>query len=168
MKIELSDLNNGSVFIGDKLNVRTKFIFEEDTSILWSGIKLITQPPCLKELQVSKEEIFSKGHFDGGEYIRERALLIKNNVVPTIKNRNLEYEIKLILRQPHPTNPADDIVINKTQKVEIKSRDSSSQVKQPNPISFSISGLNVLLNKDVFKPGETIKISFTSEVLKQI
>ena len=94
MKIELSDLNNGSVFIGDKLNVRTKFKFEEDTSILWSGIKLITQPPCLKELQVSKEEIFSMGHFEAGEYIRERALLIKNNVVPTIKNRNLEYEIK--------------------------------------------------------------------------
>ncbi|MFX0026614.1 MAG: hypothetical protein ACFE8M_09355, partial [Candidatus Hermodarchaeota archaeon] len=168
MKIELSDLNNGSVFIGDKLNVRTKFIFEEDTSILWSGIKLITQPPCLKELQVSKEEIFSMGHFEAGEYIRERALLIKNNVVPTIKNRNLEYEIKLILRQPHPTNPADDIVINKTQKVEIKSRDLSSLVKQSNPISFSISGLNVLLNKDIFKPGETVKISFTSEVLKQI
>ncbi|MFX1267616.1 MAG: hypothetical protein ACFFAK_06625 [Promethearchaeota archaeon] len=168
MKIELSDLNNGSVFIGDKLNVRTKFKFEEDTSILWSGIKLITQPPCLKELQVSKEEIFSMGHFEAGEYIRERALLIKNNVVPTIKNRNLEYEIKLIIRQPHPTNPADDIVINRTQKVEIKSRDSSSQVQQPNPISFSISGLNVLLNKDVFKPGETVKISFTSEVLKQI
>ncbi|MFX1493536.1 MAG: hypothetical protein ACFFBZ_04575 [Promethearchaeota archaeon] len=168
MKIELSDLNNGSVFIGDKLNVRTKFTFEEDTSILWSGIKLITQPPCLKELQVSKEEIFSTGHFEAGEYIRERALLIKNNVVPTIKNRNLEYEIKLILRQPHPTNPADDIVINRTRKVEIKSRDSSSQIKQPNPISFSISGLNVLLNKDVFKPGETIKVSFTSEVLKQI
>lgn len=168
MKIELSDLNNGSVFIGDKLNVRTKFNFEENTSILWSGIKLITQPPCLKELQISKEEIFSMGHFEAGEYIRERALLIKNNVVPTIKNRNLEYEIKLILRQPHPTNPTDDIVINKTQKVEIKSRNLSSQVKQPNPISFSISGLNVLLNKDVFKPGETIKISFTSDVLKQI
>jgi len=168
MKIELSDLNNGSVFIGDKLNVRTKFKFEEDTSILWSGIKLITQPPCLKELQVSKEEIFSMGHFEAGEYIRERALLIKSNVVPTIKNRNLEYKIKLIIRQPHPTNPADDIVINRTQKVEIKSRDLSAQVKQPNPISFSISGLNILLNKDVFKPGETIKISFTSEVLKQI
>ncbi len=168
MKIELSDLNNGSVFIGDKLNVRTKFKFEEDTSILWSGIKLITQPPCLKELQVSKEEIFSMGHFEAGEYIRERALLIKSNVVPTIKNRNLEYEIKLIIRQPHPTNPADDMVINKTQKVEIKSRDLSAQIKQPNPISFSISGLNILLNKDVFKPGETIKISFTSEVLKQI
>lgn len=168
MKLELQDLNNGSVFIGDKLNVRTNFKFEEDTSILWAGIKLITQPPCLKELQISKEEIFSKGHFEAGKYTRERSLLIKTNVVPTIRNRNLEYELKLIMRQPHPTDPDDDLVINKTQKVEIRSRDSATQKKQPNPISFSISGLNVLLTKDVFKPGETIKVSFTSEVLKHI
>ncbi|MFW9783671.1 MAG: hypothetical protein ACFFFB_15410, partial [Candidatus Heimdallarchaeota archaeon] len=144
------------------------FKFEEDTSILWAGIKLITQPPCVKELQISKEEIFSKGHFEAGEYTRERSLLIKTNVVPTIKNRNLEYELKLIVRQPHPTDPDDDLVINRTQKVEIRSRDSVAQRKQSNPISFSISGLNVLLSKDLFKPGETIKVSFSSDVLKHI
>ncbi|MFW9771938.1 MAG: hypothetical protein ACFFEO_07215 [Candidatus Thorarchaeota archaeon] len=168
MKLELQDLNNGSVSIGDKLNVRTNFKFEEDTSILWAGIKLITQPPCVKELQISKEEIFSKGHFEAGEYTRERSLLIKTNVVPTIKNRNLEYELKLIVRQPHPTDPDDDLVINRTKKVEIRSRDSVAQRKQSNPISFSISGLNVLLSKDLFKPGETIKVSFSSDVLKHI
>jgi len=168
MKLELQDLNNGSVFIGDKLNVRTNFKFEENTPLIWAGIKLITQPPCLKELQISKEEIFSKGYFEAGEYIRERSLLIKSNVVPTIKNRNLEYELKLIIRQPHPTDPDDDLVINRTQKVDIKIRDAGSQLKEPNPISFSISGLNVLLTKDVFKPGETIKVSFSSEVLKEI
>ena len=35
------------------------------------------------------------------------------------------------------------------------------------PISFSLSGLNILLTKDIYKPGETIKISYTSEELKQ-
>ena len=93
VKLELSDLSGGAVYIGEKLNVRTKFNFEEDTDIFWSGIRLITNPPCLKELQVSKEEIFSKGHFEPGEYIREKSLLIKGNVVPTIKNRNLNYSL---------------------------------------------------------------------------
>ncbi|MFX1419984.1 MAG: hypothetical protein ACFE9N_13785 [Promethearchaeota archaeon] len=168
VKLELSDLSGGAAYIGEKLNVRTKFNFEEDTNILWSGIRLVTNPPCLKELQVSKEEIFSKGHFEPGEYIREKSLLIKSNVVPTIKNRNLNYSLKLILRQPNPINPEDDLVINKTQNVEIKARNSELQVKLPKPISFSISGLNVLLTKDVFKPGETIKIGYNSEELKQI
>ncbi|MFX1356181.1 MAG: hypothetical protein ACFFA8_02770 [Promethearchaeota archaeon] len=168
MKLELTDLNYGSVFIGDKLNVRTKFKFVENSSILWAGVRLITYPPCVKELVIAKEEIFSKGNFEAGEYIRERSILVKNNVVPTIKNRDLEYELKLNLRQPNPLNPDDDLIVNKTQKIEIKAKDSGIQTKTPQPISFSISGLNILLSKDVFKPGETIKISFSSEELKQI
>ncbi|MFX0040954.1 MAG: hypothetical protein ACFFCY_16880 [Promethearchaeota archaeon] len=165
VKLELTDLNKGSVFIGDKLNVVVKFNFEEEADILWSGVRLITNPPCLKELQVSKEEIFSKGHFEPGKYIRERSLLIKSNVVPTISNRNLNYSLKLILRQPNPINPEDDLVINKTHDIKIKSRNSGT-AKTPKPISFSISGLNILLTKDVFKPGETIKIGYDSEELK--
>ncbi|MBY9014923.1 MAG: hypothetical protein KGD68_04455 [Candidatus Lokiarchaeota archaeon] len=168
MKLELNDKNNGHVYLGDKLNVRTSFNFDEDTSILWSGIRLLTHPPCLKELQITKEDIFSKGNFEKGEYIRERALLIKNNVIPTIKNRNLEYEIKLILRQPHPNNPDDDLVINRTHKIEVRVKDTSDQILKPNPLSISISGLNVNLTKDVFKPGETIKINFSSSELKQV
>ncbi|MBY9012580.1 MAG: hypothetical protein KGD70_09425 [Candidatus Lokiarchaeota archaeon] len=168
MKLTLSDLNNGNVYLGDKLSVRTTYNFDEDSSILWSGIRLLTHPPCLKELQITKEEIFSKGRFEKGEYIREKSILIKNNVIPTIKNRNIEYEIKLILRQPHPHNPNDDLVINKTQKIEIKAKDSNLQVQKPNPLSLSISGLSVSLSKDVFRPGETIKINFSSEELKQV
>ena len=168
VKLELSDLNNGTVFIGDKFRINVKFTFEEETDIFWSGVRLITNPPCAKELQVSKEEIFSKGNFEAGEYIREKSLLIASNIVPTIKNRNLNYILKLILRQPNPINPEDDLVISKTHDVEIKAKDSGLQTKSPKPISFSISGLNILLTKDVYKPGETIKISYSSEELKQI
>ena len=168
MKLSLNDRNDGHVYLGDKLNVRTTFNFDEDSSILWSGIRLLTHPPCLKELQITKEDIFSKGIFEKGEYIRERALLIKKNVIPTIKNRNLEYEIKLILRLPHPHNPDEDLTINKTQKIEIKAKDSGDKIIKPNPLSLSISGLNVNVSKDVFKPGETIKINFSSNELKQV
>ncbi|MFX0027604.1 MAG: hypothetical protein ACFE8B_00215 [Candidatus Hermodarchaeota archaeon] len=168
VNLQLTDLNNGSVFIGDKLNIKTQFKFEKDTDILWSGIRLITNPPCLKEVQVSREEIFSKGHFEAGEYIRERSILIKTNVVPTIKNRNLNYHVKLILRQPNPLNPEDDLVINKAHDIEIKAKDTGLQTKVPKPISFSISGLNIMLSKDVYKPGETIKINFSSEELREL
>jgi len=168
MKLELSDLNNGYVFLGDKLRVRTTFNFDEDSSILWSGIRLLTHPPCLKELQITKEDIFSKGRFEKGEYVRENSVLIKNNVIPTITNRNLEYEIKLILRLPHPNDPDDDLVINKTQKIEIKAKESDLQVTKSNPLSLSISGLNISVSKDIYRPGETIKINFSSEELKQV
>jgi len=169
MKLELSDLNKGSVFIGDKLNIRTKFIFDEPTSILWSGLRLITNPPCTKELQISKDEIFSKGNFEAGEYLRDKSLLIKGNVVPTIKKRDLSYTVQMILRKENPINPERNIEVKRDHEIEIKSkRDLQSQPLKQNPISFSISGLNIDLSKDIYKPGETIKINYLSQDLKQL
>ena len=168
MKLELSDLNRGSVFIGDKLNIRTKFIFDEPTSILWSGLRLITYPPCTKELQITKDEIFSKGNFEAGEYLRDKSLLIKGNVVPTIKKRNLLYTVQMILRKENPINPERNIEVKRDHEIEIKSKDVQSQPLRQNPISFSISGLNIDLSKDIYKPGETIKINYLSQDLKQL
>ncbi|MHA1488634.1 MAG: hypothetical protein ACTSRI_03140 [Promethearchaeota archaeon] len=168
MKLELSDLNNGNVFIGDKLKVQVKYIFDEKESIFWSGIRLITKPPCSKELQIIKEEIFSKGIFEAGKYIREKALLLKNNIIPTIKKRNLEYDIELLLRKENPINPDVDLVLKKAQKINIKLKESILQSQKTNPISFSISGLSINLSKDIFKPGEAIKINYSSQHLKEI
>jgi len=168
LNLELTDLNNGSVNVGDKLNIRTKFGFDEDTTLKWSGIRLITNPPCLKELQINKEEIFSTGFFEAGKYIRDKAMLIKNNVVPTIKNRNLEYLIQLILRKENPINPEDDLVVKKTQDIDINLKEAKVQAIKQNPVSLSISGLNINITKDVFKPGETIKINYSSQNLKEI
>ncbi|MHA1240626.1 MAG: hypothetical protein ACTSQU_07500 [Promethearchaeota archaeon] len=52
MKLSLNDLNDGHVYLGDKLNIRTIFNFDEDSSILWSGIEFL-----------KKANIFVKGHF---------------------------------------------------------------------------------------------------------
>jgi len=69
MKISVKNLNDGFVYLGDKLKVRTTFNFDNDSPILWSGICLLTHPPCLKELQITKEDIFSKGHFEINKYL---------------------------------------------------------------------------------------------------
>jgi len=168
MKLELSDLNQGICFIGEKLAIRAKYKFEEESSILWSGIRLITSPPCLKELQIAKEDIFSKGIFEAGEYIRDRALLIKNNVVPTNEKRNLEYTVQMILRQVNPINADDDLIIKRDHVIVIREQDSQQKKITQNPISLSISGLEISLSKDIFRPGETIKVNYNSRDLKQI
>jgi hypothetical protein len=168
MKLEFTDLNNGYVYIGDKLSVRTEFNFDEDSSVEWSGLRLITRPPCLKELQIAKAEIFPRGEFEAGKYIRERSILIKNNVIPTIKKRNIEYTLQMILRQQNPIDPDDYILVKKEKEIEIKTKTSQIKPVKQNPVSFSISGLNVSLNKDVFKPGEAIKVNYKSENYKEI
>jgi hypothetical protein len=166
MRLELTPLKD-FVIQGDKLPVRANFNFEEETDLFWSGIRLLTSPPCQKDLQITKQEIFSKGKFEAGKYVRDKALTIKNNVVPTIEKRDLEYHLQLLLRKPNPVNPDEDIIVKRNQEVIIKPKKTASQ-KKPSPLSFSISGLNVNLKKDVFKPGETIKINYSSEGLREI
>jgi len=169
MKLELSDLNKGSVTVGDKLLIKSVYNFDEYTSLMWSGVRLVTIPPCKKtELQIAKKEIFTSGEFEAGEYIREKAMLIKNNVVPTIKKRNLEYFIELILRQKNPIDPEDSLLIKRSQDIEIKVDESKLKINKPNPIAFSIAGLNINLSKDIFKPGETVKINYSSKNLREI
>jgi len=169
MKLELSDLNEGLVSIGEKLIIRSVYNFEEETTILWSGVKLITNPPCQKrELQIASSEIFSMGTFEAGEYIRDKPILIKNNVVPTIKKRNLEYIIELVMRQTNPIDRNDDLIIKRSHNIEIEIKNAKIESKKPNPVAFSISGLSVNITKDIFKPGETIKVNFKSENLKEI
>ena len=167
MNLELNT-SNEYVIIGDKLNITARYDFEEDTSLLWSGLKLITKTPCVKELQINKAEIFSSGNFEAGEYIREKSILIKNNVIPTIEKRNLGYFVELLLRMTNPVNPDDDLIIKRQKDIELRIDKSSIQPLKQNPDTVSISGLSVNITKDAFKPGETIKINYTSENLSDI
>ncbi len=167
MNLELST-DSQFVLIGDKLNITTRYGFEEDTSLLWSGLKLISKTPCIKELQISKQEIFPAGRFEAGEYIREKSILVKNNVIPTIEKRNLGYFIELLLRMANPLNPDDDLIIKRQKNIELRIDKSSILPLKLNPVTISISGLSVTTSKDAFKPGETIKINYTSENLSEI
>ncbi len=156
-----------TVYVGDKLPVQVKFIFDEEEELYWSGIILITSPPCAKELQIARKEIFTKGNFEAGEYIRKKSITIKNNVVPTIEKRDLVYNIQLLLRKPNPINPDEHLIIKRKEKIEILPKKTAEQ-RSTSPLSFSISNLNVNVKKDVFKPGETIKINFSSKGLKEL
>ncbi|MHA1762410.1 MAG: hypothetical protein ACTSYC_01440, partial [Promethearchaeota archaeon] len=68
MKLSLMDLNDGTVHVGNKLKIRSTFEVDEDTSLMWTGVRLITRPPCAKDLQVGKKEIFPSGKFEAGTY----------------------------------------------------------------------------------------------------
>jgi hypothetical protein len=166
MQLKLIPLQK-TVFVGDKVPIRSKFEFEEDNDIFWSGVRLVTSPPCKRDFLIAQEEVFSRGHFEAGKYIREKAITLKKNVVPTIKKRDLTYNLELLLRKPNPVNEEQDLVIKRKEELIIKPQKAALQ-KSPNPISFSISGLDVKLTKDIFKPGETIKISYSSEELREI
>ena len=163
MKLNLD--NDDGVILGEYLNVITKTIFEETTDIFWGGLKLISKNPCKKDLIITKSEIFNQGTFESGEYIRKRSQLINPNVVPTIPARNIHYLVKMTLRIKNPINPQEEMEIFKENPVKIFPKGNIYQNRSPAPIKLIMSGIDLGISKDIFKPGETIKINYKTNNL---
>lgn len=165
MKLSLE--NRKSIVTGNYLNIVTKTTLDEPSKIIWGGVKLITKNPCKKELLISTAGIFSQGPFEEGEYIRKRSLLIKPNIIPTIYTRNVNYSLKMSLRLKSPINEQEEMDFHKENEVVIVPKELMYQNRSPRPVKLSMSGLNIDVTKDIFKPGETIKINYKIEELAQ-
>lgn len=156
---------SSKVISGDYLNSFTKTIFEESTEILWGGLKLFCKNPCKKELIIAKSEIFSEGIFESGEYIRKRSTLINPSVVPTIEARNINYLLRMSLRIKSPLNKQEEMEIFQENPVKIITKRNILKNRPTTPIKLLMSGLNIEIPKDIFRPGEIIKIDYHSDNL---
>jgi len=163
--MKLSLVNDDNIILGDYLSVITKIFFEETTDILWGGIKLISKNPCKRDLIITKSELFNQGTFEPGEYIRKRSQLINPKVVPTIPARNIHYLVKMTLRIKSPLNSQKEIEIFKENPIKILPKGNMFQNRTPTPIKLIMSGMNIEISKDIFKPGETIKIDYKTDNL---
>jgi len=163
MKLNLECTNK--VISGDYLNSLTKTIFEEPNEILWGGLKLFCRNPCKKELIIAKSEIFSEGIFESGEYIRKRSTLINPIVVPTIEARSINYLLRMSLRVKSPINKQEEMEIFQESPVKIITKRDIYQKRDITPIKLLMSGLNIEIPKDIFRPGEVIKIDYHSDNL---
>ncbi len=163
MKLSLD--NDDGIILGDYLNVITKTTFEETTEILWGGLKLISKNPCKRDLIITKSEIFNQGTFEPGEYIRKRTQLINPNVVPTIPARNIHYLVKMTLRIKSPLNSQKEIEIFKENPIKIFPKENIYQNRIPTPIKLIMSGIDLEISKDIFKPGDAIKIDYKTSNL---
>ncbi len=163
MKLNLECSNKA--ISGDYLNSLTKTIFEDSTEILWGGLKLFCKNPCKKELVIAKSEIFSEGIFESGEYIRKRSTLIGSSVVPTIETRNINYLLRMSLRIKSPVNKQEEMEIFQETPVKIITKRNIYQIRDRSPIKLLMSGLNIEIPKDIFRPGEILKIEYYSDNL---
>jgi len=163
MKLSLD--NDDNIILGDYLSVITKTTFEETTDVLWGGIKLISKNPCKRDLIITKSEIFNQGTFESGEYIRKRSQFINPKVVPTIPARSIHYLIKMSLRIKSPINPQEEIEIFRENPIKILPKGNIYQNRTPTPIKLIMSGVDVEISKDIFKPGEAVKIDYKTDNL---
>ncbi len=155
--------------IGSPLTVRARVNIDKETTLLYSGITLSAIRPCDKPLTIEQREIFCKGTFKPATYERPVPIMLPQKIVPSSDRRGIRYAIRFYARVPrNHGSPAGEDEISIEKPVIINDIPDPTRLLEVNPVILAIKGLKLQLQKDIFKPGETIKINFEAKELKEL
>jgi hypothetical protein len=162
VKIETEE----EVFAGTSIRVKNIFHLPEDIKIFWAGSRIYAKRPCGRDIVISKVDIFCEGQLEKGEYIREKSIPISPRIPPTIKERNLTYHVRSEISMVKPGTRAGEEFFFSENPVILKS--APLKVGESNPVEVSITGIKIKMEKDQFFTGETIKIDYELEKIKDL
>lgn len=136
--------------------------------VLWGGIKMVTRRPCKNPLVIASKEIFSRGTFAVGTYQRQVEVPISRNIIPSVTLRNITYSLDASVRLEKVPDSEEEIEIMKSQPVVVEPLYDKTIAPHPNSVHFSLGGLTVTLNKDVYRVGEAIKVSYVQQGFRHL
>ncbi|OLS15116.1 MAG: hypothetical protein RBG13Loki_1251 [Promethearchaeota archaeon CR_4] len=166
MKINIEA--DSKVRAGFPANVQMQIELPEPKKVFWGGVKLITKRPCKNPLVIASKDVFSQGFFDSGTYNRQLQISIAQKILPSVELRNIVYTIDGCLRVEKAPKSDEELEIVSSRSIIIDSPLDKTTAPSPNPVNFSLGGLTITLNKDVYAPGEAIKVSYQQKGFRQI
>ena len=154
--------------IGQPLDIEVTVETDQKKKINFTGVRLNAIRPCDKPLQIEQKEIFCKGIFEVGTYKRKVGIQLSKKIVPSSISRGIKYIVELYTRLPSTDETGRDIELYERGDIDLVEKPDPNQVIETNPIVLSIKGLKLEMQKDMYRPGETIKINFEAKELKEI
>ncbi|MFX0095260.1 MAG: hypothetical protein ACFFBD_26230 [Candidatus Hodarchaeota archaeon] len=131
---------------------------EEITELHYGGIELFTTRPCGRNFTIfSVSDIICQGKFEKGKYNRRRSISISPRVVPTIKERGIEYKLRADVSSRPVGKPA--IEIFNEQDIIIKPI-APKPPKQRPASEVSLRGARIQLKNDQVRLGDELELSY--------
>lgn len=142
---------------------------ELDHDIAFVGLQLNAIRPCDRPLLIDQREIFCKGAFKPATYTRRVAIALSPRIVPSSQRRGITYTLDLFSRLAGEKNQAGQ-EMNEKREIRLLAEATSNKGVDVNPVVLAIKGMKLSLQKDVYRPGETIKIDYeiTGADLRQL
>ncbi|MFX1254132.1 MAG: hypothetical protein ACFFCZ_21140 [Promethearchaeota archaeon] len=147
------------VIVGQSTQTSLILSLQEDVTELNSGgIELYTIRPCGRKFIIFIEnDILCQGEFQKGDYVRKRSISISPRIVPTIKERGIRYKLRADVSVGTPAIEIFD-------ESELIIKPAPPKLPKEKPTSeISLRGVRLLLDKDYFLLGDTIKVSYWAE-----
>lgn len=155
-------------YIGQPVDVKAAINIIDGTIINYTGVKLEAIRPCDRPLLIEQKEIFCKGNFKPGEYTRNINIPLSNKIIPSSEKRGIKYNISLYSRIPADGMDIEGQELVNEKAVKLVKRIDKNKKLIVNPIILAIKGLKLELQKDIYRPGETIKINYEAKDTKEL
>ncbi|MHA1697490.1 MAG: hypothetical protein ACTSWN_01475 [Promethearchaeota archaeon] len=151
-----------NAYIGHEFESEVNITLNEALKLDYAGLELYLTRPCGKPLPVERKEIFCRGTFERGAYSRKVKMRLSDKIVPTSVKRGIIYKLNLFARFSENGNESSPTIqeLNEERIVTLIAEVKKKPVFEVNPIILAIKGLKINLQKDIYKPGETMKIQY--------
>jgi len=155
--------------IGQPIVANVKLSINGISSMKYAGLRLSAVRPCEKPLVIEQKEVFCQGSFAKGVYSREIPVFLPARLVPSSSERGIKYKIEFYSRIPVSTadDSSDQEYADAGEIVLVEERNKNKAL-EVNPVILAIKGFKLNLQKDIYRPGETIKINFEAKDLKEL
>ncbi len=158
--------------IGQPVNAKVKVTIDGKASkaeVKYTGVRLSAIRPCEKPLIIEQREIFCNGKFEAGVYARSVSIALPAKVVPSSGQRGVRYKMEAYSRIPSVEGDggSDQEFFDAGEIALVEDR-NKNKILEVNPVVLAIKGLKLNLQKDIYRPGETIKITFETRDLKEL
>ncbi|MBN2152510.1 MAG: hypothetical protein JW839_13745 [Candidatus Lokiarchaeota archaeon] len=158
--------------IGQPVRVKVRVAIDGEAGVAevrYTGVRLSAIRPCEKPLIIEQREIFCSGKFEAGEYARSVSFALPANVVPSSAQRGVRYKMEAYSRVPGGEGEAgSDQEYFDAGEIALVENRNKNKVLEVNPVVLAIKGLKLNLQKDIYRPGETIKITFEARDIKEL
>ena len=158
MSLEVSAVD--MVLTGSSIDIRVTLNLEKQVEMRWGGISLILERPCDRNFPVVTSEIFCEGQIESGLFVRNRSVAINTKVLPSSQSRGIAYQVRSDVSLQEPES---DAIIDLLDEKPIEIRKRPTEVPRSRPTNILLKGLKVQTDKDVFTPGEQIKIDLVAD-----
>ena len=155
--------------IGQPIVIKVKLDLESPSDVKYGGLRLSAVRPCEKPLLIEQKEIFCTGKLVEGEYSRDFPIFLPAMLVPSSDQRGIKYKLEFYMRVPGDSGDetTDQEFSDAGEIVLIEERNKNKPLTV-NPVVLAIKGLKLDLQKDIYKPGEAIKIRYESKELREL
>jgi hypothetical protein len=155
--------------IGQPVIVKIGIDMEAPVAVRYAGLRLNAIRPCEKPLIIDHRELFCNGKFDASHYARSVSLVLPPKIIPSSTQRGIKYKIEAYSRVAGDTlkDVGDQEYFDAGEITIIEDR-NKNKILEVNPVVLAIKGLKLNLQKDIYHPGETIKITFEARDLKEL